>query len=51
MINKLFDTINKEIYNMQSNKINENTNYCNNELYDYLKLFILILILIIIYKN
>ena len=50
MINNLFDTINKEIYDMQSNKINKN-NYCNNELYDYLKLFILILIVIIIYKN
>ncbi len=50
MIKKLFDTINKDIYDMQSNKINNN-NYCNNELYDYLKLFILILIVIIIYKN
>jgi hypothetical protein len=50
MINKLFDTINKEIYDMQTNKIND-YNYCNNEIYDYLKLFILIIILIIIYKN
>jgi hypothetical protein len=44
MINKIFQEINNDILDIQMNKIDNNN-------YDYLKLFIIIILFIIIYKK